>query len=72
MISRNALASGFLWFRLHGPGTHSLIAEQRKRGIDVVVYRPAGGAGPYKSRRHRRGGKQETEECGSFNSPLVS
>ena len=64
MTSRNALASGFCWFLLHEPGTQSLIAEQRKRVVDVVVYRPAGGAGPHKSRRLRLGGKQTPILCG--------
>jgi hypothetical protein len=64
MISRNALASGSWWFRLHVPGTQSPITEHRKRVVDFVVYRPAGGAGQHKSRRLRLGGKQTPILCG--------
>jgi hypothetical protein len=50
----------FCWFRLPGLGAQPLIAEQRKRVVDIIVYRPAGGAGQHKSRRLRLGGKRNT------------
>jgi len=35
--------------------------------VDLIVYRPAGGAGQHESRRLRLGGKQKPAGCDSIN-----